>query len=108
MSTTVTNTNPITITGGTMAAGARATIYPGQIARSFKVMKVEFVGAPGVIGDQFVIQDNSTAANILCQGILTATNSTLQLDFGTGVTWADWKVTTLTNTTSDKLLIYIK
>lgn len=105
MSTTVTNTNPITITGGTMSSGARATIYPGQIARSFKVMKVEFQATTA--NDQFVIQDNSTAANVLCQGIATAANSVLQLDFPTGVTWADWKVTTLT-TATDKLLIYLK
>jgi hypothetical protein len=90
-----------------MSAGARATIYPGQIARSFKVMKVEFVAVAA--NDAFVIQDNSTAANILCQGIATNTvaNTVLQFDFATGVTWADWKVTTLT-AAGDKLLIYVK
>jgi len=108
MSTTVTNTNPIQISGGTMASGARATIYPNQIKRSFKVMKVEFIGTPGVAGDQFVIQDNSTAANILCQGILPAANTAVIFDFPTGVTWADWIVTTLTNATSDKVLVYLK
>lgn len=108
MSTTVTNSNPISISGGTMASGARATIYPNQIKRSFKVMKVEFIGNPGVAGDQFVIQDNSTAANVLAQGTLPAANGSFVLDFPTGVTWADWKVTTLTNATSDTLLVYIK
>jgi hypothetical protein len=104
MSTTVTNTNPITITGGTMASGARATIYPGQIARSFKVMKVEFITATA--GNSFVIKDNSSAGNVLCQGTATATNTTLQLDYPTGVSWGDWKVTTLS--AADTLLVYIK
>jgi hypothetical protein len=104
MSTTVSNSNPITITGGTMALGARATIYPNQIKRSFKVMKVEFTSVAG--NTVFAIQDNSTGANVLLQGIGTIANSTSLYDFGTGVEWADWKVTTLS--AADTLSVFIK
>lgn len=105
MSTTVTNTNPVTITGGTMAAGARATIYPNQIARSFKVTQVDFIATTA--NDQFIIGDNSTANNVLIQGIANAANTTLTYSFNPARTWADWKVTVLT-TATDKVLVYLK
>ena len=88
-----------------MASGARATIYPGQIARSFKVTQVELVG--GASGDTFTIGDNSTANNVLVQGSVSVANQTLTIPFPIPVTWADWKVTVLSNV-STKLLVYIK
>ena len=105
MSTTVTNTNPITITGGTMASGARAPIYPGQIKRSFKVVAVEFMAT--VANDTFAICDNSTANNVLIQGIAPVANSSVYYPFNPPVTWGDWTVAQLT-TATDKVLVYIK
>lgn len=106
MATTITNTNPYLATGtGGMAAGARATIYPGQIKRSFKVVKVEFFATTA--NDAFTITDNSSAANVLITGIAPTANSTVTYDFPQGVTWADWNVSALT-TATDKLLIYVK
>ncbi len=104
MATTVTNTNPISITGGTMTNGARATIYPGQIARSFKVLQVQLIA--GNTSSSVVIQDNSSAGNVLLNLHATvAGTNTMQFD--PPVTWADWKVTTLTNT-SDTVYVFIK
>lgn len=105
MSTTVTNTNPITITGGTMAAGARATIYPNQIKRSFKVVAVELTA--GASGDSFTIGDNSTANNVLVQGTIGVANAPFVFAPDVPVTWGDWAVTVLSNV-SNKVLVYIK
>lgn len=105
MATTVTNTNPITITGGTMAAGARATIYPNQIKRGFKVTAVGILA--GNTSSTLVIGDNSSAANTLFQlgGVPNAGYNHFTLP--TPAEWADWAVTTLANTT-DKVFVYIK
>lgn len=109
MATTVTNTNPITITGGTMASGARATIYPNQIARSFKVTAVGFLSTAA--NSAFTITDNSSSTNLLVQGQGTATANTvgmpLMFYFNPPVTWGDWKVNSL-GTAADKVLVWIK
>lgn len=104
MSTTVTNTNPISITGGTMASGARATIYPNQIARSFKVTGVGIIA--GNNASTFSISDNSTGANLLFNGKATV-GGLNYWPFAVPVTWADWKVSALLNT-SDTILVWIK
>jgi hypothetical protein len=104
MSTTVSNSNPIIITGGTMALGARATIYPGQIKRGFKVTKVQYVA--GATTDAVVIQDNSTAANDLLEFDTPAVGLN-EINFTTPVEWADWIVTTFSNVAGE-LRIFLK
>lgn len=109
MATTVTNTNPITITGGTMSNGARATIYPGQITRSFKVTAVGFISTAA--NSAFTITDNSSAGNVLIKGSGVATVNTIadpiMYYFNPPVTWADWKLNTL-GTAGDTVLVWIK
>jgi hypothetical protein len=105
MATTVTNTNPITITGGTMAAGARATIYPGQIKRSFKVTAIGILA--GTTASTLVIGDNSTAANVLFKAGPVAAAGLNYYEFAQPKTWADWIVSTLGNAT-DTVLVWIK
>lgn len=104
MSTTVTNTNPITITGGTMASGARATIYPNQIKRGFKVTKVSLLA--GNTSSTVIIKDNSSANNVLFQTQASVAGLN-EYPFPTPVEWADWAVTTLANA-SDTVFVYIK
>ncbi len=103
MSTTVTNTNPITITGGTMASGARATIYPNQVKRSFRVTKVQLVA--GATTSSVVIQDNSTAANDLLEFDTPAVGLN-EINFNPPRIWADWIVTTFSNA-ADELRIFL-
>ena len=104
MSTTVTNSNPITITGGTMASGARATIYPNQIKRSFKVTAVELIA--GNTASTAIINDNSTANNVLVRIAATVAGSNF-IPFNPPRTWADWILTTMANS-SDTVLVYIQ
>jgi len=104
MSTTVTNTNPITITGGTMASGARATIYPGQIKRSFKVTAVELIA--GNTSSTAIINDNSTANNVLVKINASVAGSNF-IQFNPPRTWGDWILTTMVNAT-DTVLVYIQ
>lgn len=104
MATTVTNTNPITITGGTMAAGARATIYPNQIKRSFKVTGVELIA--GTSASTLTIKDFTSANNVLFQALGPVAGSNWY-PFNPPRTWADWFVATLGNT-SDTVLVYVQ
>lgn len=92
-----------------MASGARATIYPNQIPRSFKVVQVGFLST--AVNSSFVIGDNSTANNVLIQGQGPATVNVIAepilYPFNPPVTWADWKVTVL-GTAADKVFVWVK